>query len=127
MNVFFLTSIYNVHIRTMQGYSIMSEDCECENFIPRELEEVAKTLSVLEMIHRCTAEKLQESFDSIHAKVVPLLFEAIERYLPLIHGSDNNWSFTAVSSCVKVVGYFSNLVNGQTLLDKHSSYLVSFM
>eukprot|EP00814_Leptocylindrus_danicus_P019092 CAMPEP_0116014124 /NCGR_PEP_ID=MMETSP0321-20121206/6107_1 /TAXON_ID=163516 /ORGANISM="Leptocylindrus danicus var. danicus, Strain B650" /LENGTH=586 /DNA_ID=CAMNT_0003483749 /DNA_START=19 /DNA_END=1780 /DNA_ORIENTATION=- len=107
------------------GYSVLSEDIECEEFIPEEVEEVAKTISVLEIIHRCTAEKLQESFDSIHAKLIPLLFEAIERYMPLIihYNSVNDWPFIAVSNCVKLVGYFSTLVNGHILLDRHTPYL----
>jgi len=107
------------------GYSVLSEDIACEEFIPEELEEVAKTISVLEMIHRCTAEKLQESFDSIHVNLIPLLFETIERYMSLIihHSCNNDWPFIAVSNCVKLVGYFSTLVNGHILLDRHNPYL----
>lgn len=50
---------------------------------------LAKELSVLEMVHRCSMEDLQWSFDTLGVQLLPLLLEALEVYLPKLNEASN--------------------------------------
>lgn len=86
-------------------------------------EEIAKTLSALEMVHRCSTTALQRSFDTIGLEILPLLLEVVEIALPVIH--ENDWWFFALCNAIKIIAYFSSLNNGHTTMGGHRAYLVS--
>eukprot|EP00814_Leptocylindrus_danicus_P019124 CAMPEP_0116024646 /NCGR_PEP_ID=MMETSP0321-20121206/12459_1 /TAXON_ID=163516 /ORGANISM="Leptocylindrus danicus var. danicus, Strain B650" /LENGTH=588 /DNA_ID=CAMNT_0003496453 /DNA_START=308 /DNA_END=2074 /DNA_ORIENTATION=+ len=88
-------------------------------------EEIAKTLSALEMIHRCSTKALQQSFDTIGSELLPLLLEVIEIALPVIH--ENDWWFLACCNAIKIIAYFASLGNGHTSMGGHRAYLSTLM
>lgn len=88
-------------------------------------EELAKALSVIEMVHRCSMHRLQQSFDAIGVELLPLLLEAIELSLPKIH--HDHVAFDAVANAIKIVQYFSSLSNGHASMGGHRAYMPTLM
>jgi len=88
-------------------------------------EELAKALSVIEMVHRCSMNRLQQSFDTMGVELLPLLLEAIELSLPMIH--HNHVAFDAVANAIKIVQYFSSLINGHASMGGHRAYMPTLL
>jgi len=51
---------------------------------------LAKTMSILEMVHRCSLRELQDSFDAVGLQLLPLLLEVLDIYSPILSKADDD-------------------------------------
>lgn len=132
--------------------SSLHQQSPVDDILPAEI--IAKSLSVMEMIHRCSLKDLRWSFDSMGIQLLPLLLEVMDLYVPVVdvaakediersEGNDEGsrgegtastrsdthavWAFHCVYNAMRLITYFSSLSDGQVVMGGHRAYLDTLM
>ena len=89
-----------------------AEDKEAGDYVSK-AELVCKALCILEMVHRCSATDLQNSFETFGGQLIPLLLEIFDNYSAKISSDkeceEGDWAYHAICNAVKILSYFSTV------------------